>query len=112
MDESKFLKILDNYKQSVDDVRSRLRDAGMSEHQIVLHTINFPNFNAMIPEDTVKFYRDVKKLLIIHLDSLGFSSREISSRLGGCGRSFVVEILEEYRKSQTVPVANVEEVSK
>jgi len=112
MDESKTKELLKEYRTVVEQIKEDLRAAGMSENQIILHTINLPEFERMIPEDTIKLFRDIKKLLIIHLDELGLSTRQIAKRLGGNSHNYVKKILDEhYKEQEDVTKVNVEEVS-
>ena len=88
-------EILGHYRESVESFRTELRHAGMPESQIVVETINLPDLDRMIPEDTIRFYRDIKKLVILHWGKLGWPVREIVRTMGGGREQYVTKLLRE-----------------
>lgn len=92
-------QVIEDQHKYVESVREILRESGVSESDIMLYTINLPAPEKMRIEDTLKFYEDVKKLIVIYLNNTGFSVREIARRLGGHTESKVQEIITEYKSS-------------
>lgn len=97
MNEEKVKEILQAYREVIGKTEEALRLAGMPDNMIAVWTINFPTFNRVIPEDATKIYKNIRDSLIIYLDSLGFSIREITRRLGGSGTTSVFETLKQYK---------------
>jgi len=101
MDE-KSRKILQEYKKSVVNFREALRLAGMPETLILFNTLNLPDLSMMMPDDVVKFYQEVKTMIILYLDDLGFSRREIARRIGGDSMMVVNNILKKYKPKSNI----------
>lgn len=74
--------ILLSYRKTVESTREALRSSGLTEHQIINETINFPDLNKIIPDDVIKFFRDIRKIVILHLSHVGWTARKISQNLG------------------------------
>lgn len=96
MDEAKIKTVLENYREMVVNIREALRLAGLPEAMIIRETINLPDLEKLLPEDVVKFYEEVKVMTILFLNNLGFSTREISKRIGGSSKDIVSKILNDY----------------
>lgn len=104
-------EILVAYTQMVENTQEALRLANVPEPVIVSSTINLPDFRKMIPEDVVKLYRDMRKLVVIHLFQIGLTQGEIARRLGGNSYHIVQQILKEWQEAEKVKLATREEVS-
>ena len=96
-DEIKSNEILGKYKDMIVNIREALRLAGMPETMIVFNMINLPDLKKLLPEDIVKFYNEVKVMIILYLNEIGFSNQEIARRIGGNSNVAVASILKEYR---------------
>lgn len=113
MNEEKANQIIQAYREAVAKTEEALRLSGMPDNMIAIWTLNFPVFNRLIPEDAIKIYKNIHDGLIIYLDSIGFSYREISRRLGGSGTTAVFETLKRYREpEEKIKKGMVEEVMK
>ena len=76
-------EILMSYRTYVENTKNALRLLDFPESSILTNTINLPDFDKLIPEDVVKFYRDIRKLVVFHLNRNSMSAKEISRRMGG-----------------------------
>lgn len=106
MEDLKVNEILGKYKEMVSNIREALRLAGMPEAMIIYNTINLPDLKRLLPEDVMKFYSEVKVLIVLYLHELGFSNAEISRRIGGHSNVVVAEILKEYGPKDQVINSN------
>ena len=95
--EERSRQILQEYKKSIINFREALRLAGMSETLILFNTLNLPDLSRMMPDDVVRFYQEVKTMIVLYLDDLGFSRREIARRIGGDSMMVVNTILKKYK---------------
>lgn len=100
--EEKLKQILQEYKKSITNFREALRLAGMPETLILFNTLNLPDLSRMMPDDVVKFYQEIKVMIILYLDGLGFSRREITRRIGGHSTMIVNDILNKYKPKSDV----------
>jgi len=100
--EEKLKEILQEYKKSIKNFREALRLAGMPETLILFNTLNLPDLSRMMPDDVVKFYQEVKTMIILYLDDLGFSRREIARRIGGDSMMVVNNIIKKYKPKSDV----------
>ena len=96
-DEIKSNEILGKYKDMIVNIREALRLAGMPETMIVFNMINLPDLKKLLPEDIVKFYNEVKVMVVLYLNDIGFSNQETARRIGGHSGAIVTQILKEYR---------------
>lgn len=100
-DEKKAQDVLNNYREMVKNIYEALRLSGMPEHMIVFNMINLPDLSRMLPENVVDFYNEVRTLVVIYLSDRGFSTREITKRVGLNSNTMISDILKEYRPKPT-----------
>lgn len=107
--ENQINDLLTSYQIAVIEIKSALIKAGLSERESNWKTLNLPDFQKMLPEDVLNFYKDLRTLVILYLHQLGLSTREIEKRLKGDSYGSVQNILEANKvKSKK---ATLEEVS-
>ena len=97
--EEKVKQILEVYKQTVENTKEALRIAQVPESLVIYYTINLPDFNMMIPDDIVKFYQDIRKLVILHLNKIGLSRGEIAKKIGKNQYLLIGEILKQENRN-------------
>ena len=103
--------LLTSYQIAVAEIRQALRQAGLSEREVLQKTITIPNFNDLLPEDVLYLYKEIKVLVILYLRrSLKLSIREIVKRLGGASSATVHKILGVYSSPEQVNRATLDEV--
>ena len=103
-------EIIRTYREMVLKVQEALRVAEMPDNLIIAETINIPDLHMLIPEDVMRFYKEVRTAVILHLHQLGFSLREITRRLGGNSYAIVQQVIESYEKGKQPKLATQEEV--
>lgn len=81
--DDKVKEILNSHKEMTKNVCEALRQANVPEPLIASYTFNTPNIDKMLPEDVLRLFKDFKKIIILYLNKMGFSQREISRRIGG-----------------------------
>ena len=99
MENNQVNKILISYKEQTKNISEALRLAKVPEPLIAVYTFNLPNLDAMLPEDVVKLFKEFRELVIVYLNRLGFSEREISHRIKGDSYTKVGDVLEKHVKS-------------
>lgn len=99
MEKEQISKILTSYKEQTKNITEALRLAKVPEPLIAVYTFNLPNLDVMLPEDVVKLFKEFRELVIVYLNRLGFSEREISHRISGDSYTSVGNILEKHVKS-------------
>lgn len=105
-------EILTKYKEMVLNIKEALRIAGMPERMITIETMNFPDYDKMIPEDVIKLYREVFRFTILYLHKLGFSYRQITTKLGGNSYVIIQKTIAEMEKKYGIKKATLDEVEK
>jgi len=91
-------EILVKFAEAIKNFQEALRLAGMSETSILYNTINLPDFDKMLPDDVIKFYHQVKEMVVLYFNSLSLSRREIERRLGAHSRVYVKEVIDKQKK--------------
>lgn len=110
--EEQIESLLTSYQIAVAEIRNALKNAGLSDREILEKTSNRPDFNNMLPEDVLNYYTELKILVILYLsNSIKLSTREIARRLGGTSYVTIHKILEAYSSPEQVKKATLEEVS-
>lgn len=75
--------ILEKYKEYVVNVKKTLKEVDHPKTLIEIDTMVLPDITHMLPEDVLRFYQDLRRLVILYFYRKGFSSREIAKRIGG-----------------------------
>lgn len=105
-------ELLENYHQTVSTMKEALKEAGLSEREVIWNTVSLPSFDHMLPEDVLNFYREIKVQVIIYLHSiLKLSTREIERRLKGESYSSVQKVIADFGIIEDPERASIEEVS-
>lgn len=105
-------EILETYRQMVSKVHQALKLTDMPDNMIIAEIINLPDLTMLIPEDVMRFYKEVRTTVILHFHNMGFSRREITRRLGGSSYAIVQQTIESYEKGRQPKLATQEEVEK
>ena len=91
--------LLTSYQIAVAEIRNALRKGGLSEREIILNTINLPEFEKMLPEDVLRLWQELKIMFILYLrNHLKLSLREIETRLKGDSYVSINKLLKEVTK--------------
>lgn len=93
-------KILATYYEVVKNTQRALVFAGVPERLLFFYIFMPPALGSMMLEDTLNFYRDLQKAIIIHMRDMGLSQREIARRLRGGSYALVVEALKNITSSE------------
>ena len=64
MNEPRINEILIQHKEILKNTAEALRLAGMPESLIVYNLINLPDLEKLLPEDVVKFYSELKTMIV------------------------------------------------
>jgi len=99
IDKEKIQEIVTTYYEVVDNTKKALTYAGVPQRLHFFYIFMPPDFENMLPEDVVNYYRDFQKAVIIYLWRIGLSQREIARRLRGGSYALVVEALKEVKSS-------------
>lgn len=100
VDRAQVKSIMQTYVEVVNNTRRALIFAGVPERLTFFYIFIPPQFQTMLPEDVIDFYRDIQKAVIIYLSGMGFSQREIARRLRGGSYALVVEALQSVKNSK------------
>lgn len=93
MDEEQIVYILNTYKDQVKNIREALRLVNMRETDILYHTMNLPDMEKLTIEEISGLYSQIKVMVVLYLNKLGLSNREIARRLGGHTYNLVNKII-------------------
>lgn len=91
--------ILKTYYEVVENTKRALVFAGVPERLLFFYIFMPPQLGALMLEDTINFYRDMQKAVVIHMRDMGLSQREIARRLRGGSYALVVEALKSVTSS-------------
>ena len=109
--EEQIESLLTSYQIAVTEIRNALKNAGLSDREILEKTANRPDFNNMLPEDVLNYYTEIKVLVILYLSkSIKLSTREIARRLGGTSYVTIHKILELYSSPNDIKRVTLDEV--
>ena len=81
--EDKVKEVLDIQKQVNENTKEALRQLGLTENLVELHSAIMPNFNKLLPEEILQIFKSLKEYTILYFHNLGLSQREITKRIGG-----------------------------
>lgn len=113
MKDTKVLKIKEYYQNIVRNTREAFILAGIPKGLVFFEMFFPPDFEYMVPEDVVNFYKETRKAVILHLRKLGFTQREIARRLGGGSYHIVHQVLKDQEeKIDGTPIQDVLDESK
>lgn len=91
-------EILMAFRTSITNYQEALRLTGLPEPLIELYVTNIPDFSKLLPDDVLGVYKDIRVMVILYLDALGFSQREIGRRIVSPATS-VRDIIKQYKPS-------------
>lgn len=100
MNEQTIQEILKSYNRIVENTKEALVAAGVPRKEVYFYVFIPPDFDYLLPDDCLKFYKDIRSQIIIHFRKLGFSQREIARRIGGSSYDTVNKTLLAWEKRE------------
>lgn len=97
--QEKLSQILEIFNQSWVNTKAALKELGLPENLVELHTAKLPDFNKLLPEEVLKIFHDLRSYVVLYFHNRGFAQREIARRLGGSSQRVVFEIIKDFKKS-------------
>jgi hypothetical protein len=91
-------EIITIYNSVVDNSLEALKNAGVSKNIAALYLYQKPKISKLSPQNAILLYDEIRKQIILHLHTFGFSQREIARRLGGGCYHIVTETLQVNNK--------------
>jgi hypothetical protein len=93
-DDIRINPVLQDFYAYHEKTQEVLRQLHFPENLIQVHTMRFPSWEHLLPEEAIKIYHDIRLLTILYLRARKFSQRDIAKSLQG---SSVASVNKELR---------------